>query len=104
MTIGDYIKQRFQSFGIQLSEADIFDLCIGFNSDDKVSDGNYNSLKRAICKFIPNLMARPNISESGFSISYDKAGLKLYYQSLCKELGMSDELGPKVTFIHRYQR
>ena len=31
MTVNDYIQQRFQTFDIQLSEADFFDMCLNAN-------------------------------------------------------------------------
>lgn len=28
MTVNDYILQKFQTFGVNLSEADLFDICL----------------------------------------------------------------------------
>ena len=60
MTINDYIKQKFQSFG-NLSEADLLDIVVsnGLNGEDEVTEGNIESVSIAIAKFIPSLLARP---------------------------------------------
>ena len=31
MTVNDYILQKFQTFGVNLSEADLFDICLNAN-------------------------------------------------------------------------
>ena len=94
MTINDYIKQKFQSFG-NLSEADLLDIVVsnGLNSEDEVTEGNIESVSIAIAKFIPSLLARPKaINESGFSISWDMDALKEYYAYLCNKYEIEDEL------------
>ena len=78
MTINDYIKQKFQTFG-NLSEADLLDIVVsnGLNGEDEVTADNIESVSIAIAKFIPSLLARPkSINESGFSISWDMDALK----------------------------
>jgi len=100
MIIADYIKQKFQSFGIQLSEADLLD--ISTNLEDEVTDENKEIVNYNIVKFIPNLLLRAtSISESGFSMSWNIQGIKDYYSMKCKEYGLKDNLSdkPKVTFL-----
>ena len=100
MILADYIKQKFQSFGIQLSEADLLD--ISTNLEDEVTDENKEIVNYNIVKFIPNLLLRAtSISESGFSMSWNIQGIKDYYSMKCKEYGLKDNLSdkPKVTFL-----
>ena len=100
MIIADYIKQKFQSFGIQLSEADLLD--ISTNLEDEVTDENKEIVNYNIVKFIPNLLLRAtSISESGFSMSWNIQAIKDYYSMKCKEYGLKDILSdkPKVTFL-----
>jgi len=100
MIIADYIKQKFQSFGIQLSEADLLD--ISTNLEDEVTDENKEIVNYNIVKFIPNLLLRAtSISESGFSMSWNIQGIKDFYSMKCKEYGLKDNLSdkPKVTFL-----
>lgn len=104
MTVTDYIKQKFQTFGINLSEAELLDLCLsaGVSQEDEVSDSNASRISVAMVKFIPSLLLRAtSVSESGFSMSWNIDGIKSYYAMMCKEYGLKNELStrPKVKFI-----
>ena len=104
MTVNDYIQQRFQTFDIQLSEADLFDMCLNANisGEDEMNEDCHGRVSVAIAEFIPSLLLRAtSISESGFSMSWNIQGIKDYYSFLCKKYGLKDELSnkPKVTFL-----
>lgn len=104
MTVNDYISQKFQTFGIQLSEADLLDMCLNakISGEDEMNQDCYDRVSVAIAKFIPSLLLRAtSISESGFSMSWDIQGIKDYYSLLCKQYGLKDELSnkPKCTFL-----
>nr|DAQ64393.1 MAG TPA: hypothetical protein [Bacteriophage sp.] len=104
MTVNEYISQKFQSFGIQLSEADLLDMCLNaeISGEDEMNVDCHGRVSVAIAKFIPSLLLRAtSISESGFSMSWDIKGIKDYYSWLCKQYGLKDELSnkPKVTFL-----
>lgn len=105
MSIKEYISDKFQSFGIQVSEADLLDMSLNARKklDEEVSQGNIGAVSVAIACFIPSLLARPtSISESGFSMSWNLQGLKDYYSLLCKQYGLKDELNdnkPKIRIL-----
>lgn len=104
MTVNDYIQKRFQTFGIQLSEADLFDMFLNakVSGEDEMCEDCLGRISVAIAKFIPSLLLRAtSINESGFSMSWDIQGIKNYYSWLCKQYGLEDELTdkPKVTFL-----
>ena len=104
MTVNEYISQKFQTFGIQLSEADLLDMCLNskISGEDEMNQDCYDRVSVAIEKFIPSLLLRAtSISESGFSMSWDIQGIKDYYSLLCKQYGLKDELSnkPKCTFL-----
>lgn len=105
MTVNEYISQKFQTFGINLSEADLLDMCfsVGMMGNDCMYMDVYDKINVAIAKFIPSLLLRAtSISESGFSMSWNLEGIKQYYSFLCKRYGLSDELNtdkPKVHFL-----
>ena len=72
MKARDYIKQKFQTFGINLSEADLLDMCLNskISGEDEMNEDNRMRVSVAIAKFIPSLLLRAtSISESGFSMS-----------------------------------
>ena len=104
MTVNDYIQQKFQTYGINLSEADLLDMCLNakVSGEDEMNEDCYGRVSVAIAKFIPSLLLRAtSISESGFSMSWNIKGIKDYYSLLCKQYGLKDELSskPKVTFL-----
>lgn len=105
MSIKDYIIQKFQSFGISMSEADLLDIALtsGLDGESEMSGKNHNKVSVAIAKFIPSLYLRAtSVSENGFSMSWDLTGLKAYYSYMCKQYGLKDEINtdkPKVKFL-----
>lgn len=104
MIVNDYIQQKFQTFGIQLSEADLLDMCLNskINGEDEMNENCHARVFVAIAKFIPSLLLRAtSISESGFSMSWNLQGIKDYYSWLCKQYGLKDELSnkPKCTLL-----
>lgn len=104
MTVNEYISQKFQSFGIQLSEAELLDMCLNskISGEDEIAPDNHTRVHVSIARFIPSLLLRAtSISESGFSMSWNIQGVKDYYSFLCKQYGLKDELSnkPKATFL-----
>lgn len=100
MTVNDYIQQKFQTFGIQLSEADLLEISLNSNirGEGEMNQDCYVRVSVAIAKFIPSLLLRAtSISESGFSMSWNIQGIKDYYSFLCKQHGLKDELTDKRT-------
>ena len=80
MTVKDYITNKFQTFGINLSEADLIDISMTVSLDDELTADNKNDVYMALAiSVIPQLMLRP------------KSLLK-YYAWLCKTLGIDDVL------------
>ena len=105
MNVRDYISSKFQSFGIQVSEADLLDMSLNarVNIEDDVDADVIDNISVAIARFIPSLLLRPtSINESGFSMSWNTQGVKDYYSLLCKKYGLNDELNdnkPKIRIL-----
>nr|DAO40288.1 MAG TPA: hypothetical protein [Caudoviricetes sp.] len=105
MSIKDYISSKFQSFGIQVSEADLLDMSLNarVNIEDDVDADVIDNISVAIARFIPSFLLRPtSINESGFSMSWNTQGVKDYYSLLCKKYGLKDELNdnkPKIRIL-----
>lgn len=104
MTVADYIRGKFQTFGITVSEADLLELSLssGISGEDEMNQQNIGLVSVAMAGFIPSLLLRAiSISENGFSMSWDTKGLKEYYSFLCKKYGIEDTLSdkPKVRFL-----
>ena len=105
MNVRKYISDKFQSFGIQLSEADLLDMSLNakMDIDDEVTADGLDAISVAIARFIPSLLLRAtSISESGFSMSWNIQGIKDYYSLLCRQYGLKDELNdnkPKIRIL-----
>ena len=105
MNVRKYISDKFQSFGIQVSEADLLDMSLNakMDVDDDVTANGLDAISVAIARFIPSLLLRAtSISESGFSMSWNIQGIKDYYYLLCKQYGLKDELNdnkPKIRIL-----
>ena len=81
MTVKDYISQKFQTFGINLSEADLLEISLssGISGEDEMGPSNIGLISVAMAKFIPSLLLRAtSISENGFSMSWNTQA-PLYY-------------------------
>lgn len=105
MIVREYISSKFQSFGIQVSEADLLDMSLNarVNIEDDVDADVIDNISVAIAQFIPSILLRPtSINESGFSMSWNTQGVKDYYYLLCKKYGLKDELNdnkPKIRIL-----
>lgn len=105
MNVREYISSKFQSFGIQLSEADLLDMSLNAHKEleDEVNQECIDPVSVAMARFIPSLLLRAtSISESGFSMSWNIQGIKDYYSLLCRQYGLKDELNdnkPKIRIL-----
>ena len=106
MKINDYIKQKFQTFGISLSDADLMDISLSsrINGEGEINEDCHTRVSVAIAKFIPSLLLHPSsVSEGSVSISgAQKESIEAYYSFQCKKYGLKDELNinkPKVKFL-----
>ena len=105
MTVADYIKGKFQTFGINLSEADLLELSLssGISGEDEMDQQNIGLVSVAMAGFIPSLLLRAtSINENGFSVSWNVEGIKQYYAFLCKKYGLKDDINTDkatVTFL-----
>lgn len=105
MILSEYIMQKFSSFGISLSEAELLDIILEVKGDPdrEVTDENIKTIEVAMIKSIPAILLRPtSVNESGFSISWDKKGIMDYYAFMCRKYKMKNELEPpkpKATFL-----
>lgn len=90
---------------MNLSEADLLDMTLNssVSLDDEITQENMIEVNKAMAVFIPSLLARPtSVNESGFSISWDKDGIKAYYSLLCKQLGIEDVLSSRISDATMY--
>lgn len=104
MTVRDYIEQKFSSYGT-LSEADVLEFSLNTNlsPDEEVSKEILPEVELGMIGLIPSLLLRPtSVTESGFSISWDKDGLRRYYLYLCKRNDVTPEAVSGLGIISSY--
>lgn len=91
MTVREYLKSSLQAF--DLTEATFMDIAMASGTD---LDANYNAsmqqeVGKALICAIEQLIFAPrltNVSENGFSQSWDYANLGKYYLWLCRRWGV----------------
>lgn len=104
MTIRDYIGQKLSAYG-DLSEADMLDFSIksGLSPDDEMSSESIGKVETGMIEIIPSLLLRPDsVNESGFSVSWDKDGLRQYYLFLCERNGVSPDVSSGLGVVSSY--
>ena len=94
MTNEEYITKALSKFEVS---TDDIDLILIENGLDAIAELDIVSAKQAICKSLRAwLPIHSSISEGGVSKSWNIEAVKLYYTSLCRELGFDDSGTPQV--------
>lgn len=94
MTIREYVVSELRPFGV--TEAELLDLSLssGFTLDEEYTAGNSDEVRRALTKALPAFILKPrmeNVSESGFSVSWNFDNLTKYYLWLCRQFGITPD-------------
>lgn len=90
MKIKDFVVEKLSAWGLEYSEALLLAEIsrVGLNGDAEYDSNASQGIDLIFYNIIPDLMMRPsNITEGGFSISYDKKSLTNFYNQLCRKLG-----------------
>lgn len=92
MTIKDYFQAKFQIIGIpiDLNQADNLIIAQGIDSAKEFSAETKPDTDKVFLNIVFDMLARPNISEDDFSISYNKDALITWYKAEAKRLGVED--------------
>lgn len=88
MTNREYIVQKLAAF--QVNEAILADLDVNLDAE---YDGS-QEVGKALVYAVEELVLAPtvsNVSESGFSVSWDKGKLGQWYLWLCKKYGVTPD-------------
>lgn len=91
MTIRSYISDKLKAYGI--TEAQLIDLSIssGLELDADVMSANQDVLGVALTQTLEECILAPrmtNVSESGFSVSWNYESAAQYYLWLCRKWGV----------------
>lgn len=94
MTVREYISDKLKAFGI--TEAQLVDVYLntGLNLEADVTAQPTATVGVALTRTLEELILAPrmsNVSESGFSMSWDFANVSKYYLWLCKKWGLTPD-------------
>lgn len=97
MTNREYLTTILGKFGVSSDEIDIIILEQGIDANGQVvGPEDVKSLQVAIYYQLPLMFAgMQNVSEGGYSISWNLDGIKMWFSWLAKQLGLPDTLVPK---------
>lgn len=86
MTNQEYIAATTQRFNF--SESDIALFWVNQPTLDPEAEADATACKTALVKEIANIIPLYNVSEGGFSISWNYEAIKMWYNATCAELGI----------------
>lgn len=89
----EYLTTLLSRFNVSGDDVDLILLEAGLNGDNSP---DVNACKTAVYNSLSVVLPMANVSEGGFSVSWNIDALKLWYNSLCRELGKPDVLKPAV--------
>lgn len=97
MTYEEYITKTVAKFQIGADEVDLILANQAELIPNKAAPVDVKTAKLALCKEFATILPLANISEGGYSITWNYDAIKLWYSMTCKELGIKDVTKPKVT-------
>lgn len=92
MTNKEYLTKSLSGLGITEDDIDIILLKGGISAD---AEADFSACDLAVYNRVSLLLkvATQNVTEGGYSISWNIEAVKLYYATLCRELGKPNVLG-----------
>jgi len=63
---------------------------------DADAPADVRTAKTALCKEFASIIPLANISEGGYSITWNWEAIKFWYSQTCAELGLDDVTKPKI--------
>lgn len=96
MTNKEYLTIQLGNFGVSPEQIDLILVDNGIDGNALVTDTK--ALKIAVFHQLPAMLAAmQDVSEGGYSVKWNLAGIKAWYSLLATELGLPDNLTPAPT-------
>lgn len=96
MTYKEWFTRTTTRFGIEAADVEL----ILTNQQATIPDANaevdVTTAKKALCKEFGSLIPLANVSEGGYSVSWNWEAIKFWYKQTCGELGITPLSTPKV--------
>ena len=96
MTYREWMKSSTARFNIGESDIELMLTNQAALIPDTDATVDVRTAKLALCGEIATIIPMANISEGGYSLSWNMDAVKLWYTSMCRELGIADVTKPKV--------
>ena len=96
MTYKEWFSRTVSRFGVE--DGDV-DLMLANQQDarpDPDAEVDTTTAKRALCKEFGSIIPLANVSEGGYSVSWNWEAIKFWYNQTCSELGITPMTTPKV--------
>lgn len=90
-----YISATLEKFNVSENDVELILIKSGVNGDDVL---NVTVCDNAIYNRLSVVLkaASQNVSEGGYSVSWNMEAVKLYYQALCQEIGKPNVIKPAI--------
>lgn len=96
MTYKEWFSRTVSRFGVEGGGVDL----MLANQQDAIPDPDAEvdttTAKRALCKEFGSIIPLANVSEGGYSVSWNWKAIKFWYNQTCSELGITPMTTPKV--------
>jgi hypothetical protein len=92
-TNNEYFLAALSRFNVSQTDIDVMLLEAGLDGSASV---DVTACKNAIYRGFSMMLPLSNVSEGGYSVSWNMEAVKMYYNQLCKELGESNVLQSEI--------
>lgn len=94
----EYLKASLSKFGVSDTEIDL----IVVEHPELEDEMNVRACKLAIYESMPAFIPVSDVSEGGYSVTWDVERLKMWFASICKDLGKPNPYGSTVSNRSNY--
>ena len=93
MTYVEWMSAMGAKFNMSKQDVDLVIINQGLYPDDLV---DVTVAKTALCKEFALAIPLANVSEGGYSVSWNMEAIKLWYNATCGELGITPASTPRI--------
>lgn len=96
MTYKEWMTATAARFGLNAAEVELILVNQAGAIPDPLAEVDTTTAKRALCAEFATLIPLANISEGGYSVSWNFEAIKFWYNQTCSELGITPQGKPTV--------
>lgn len=96
MTYLEWMTSTVAKFNITPAEAELILTNQSALVPDMTATVDVTIAKTALCKELSSILPVANVTEGGYTLSWNMEAVKAYYRALCAELGMQDLTQPQI--------